>query len=390
MTATTETVRGAGGAVAPELAVEPVTPATMGEFLRLPLAIQGADPAFVPPLLMAERQQLDPRRNPHFERAEIACWIVRRGGSAVGRISAHIDRVALEHSDPAAGFFGHFEAEDDPDAVAELLAAAEDWLRARGMARVIGPFEVSINDRSGLLVDGFETPPMLMMGHAPPHYARLLEKAGYHKARDLLAYHTPVERRLPPRGVRLAERLERRVRVRQIDWRRYNAEIETIVDIFDDAWSGNWGFVPFTPERLDHLARTLKPLIVKDYVAIAEIDGEPGGMMVALPNLNEATRDLGGSLVPFGWAKLLWRLKVGRIRSLRVPLMGVRRRYHGTLAGAALMVAMFDGIRQRAWERGVREAELSWVLEDNRAMRHIAEHMGARVYKRYRLYEKAL
>jgi hypothetical protein len=390
VTAVTETVGRAGRGAAPAPVVEPVTPATMGEFLRLPLAIQGADPAFVPPLVMAERLQLDPRRNPHFDRAEIACWIVRRGGRAVGRISAHIDRVALEHGDPETGFFGHFEAEDDPEAADALLAAAEGWLRARGMARVRGPFEVSINDRCGLLVDGFETRPMLMMGHAPPHYARLLERCGYAKARDLLAYHTPVEPSLPPQGVRLARRLERRVRVRQIDWRRYDAEIATIVDIFDDAWSGNWGFVPFTPERLDHLARTLKPLIVRDYVAIAEVDGEPGGMMVALPNLNEAIRDLGGSLLPFGWAKLLWRLKVGRIRSLRVPLMGVRRRHQGTLAGAALMVAMFDGIRQRAWERGVREAELSWVLEDNRPMRHIAEHMGARVYKRYRLYEKAL
>jgi hypothetical protein len=370
--------------------VEQVSPATMGEFLQLPRIIQGRDPAFVAPLLTTERLQLDPRRNPHFERAEFACWIARRAGRPVGRVSAHIDRVALEHDDPATGFFGHFEAEDDPTAVSYMLAAAEDWLRARGMARVRGPFELSINDRCGLLVEGRETPPMLMMGHAPLHYARLLEQAGYAKARDLLAYHTPVERSLPPAGVRLAARLGGRVRLRSIDWRRYDAEIETIVDIFDDAWSGNWGFVPFTPERLEHLARMLKPLIVKEYVAIAEVDGEPGGMMVALPNLNEAIRDLDGSLLPFGWAKLLWRLKVGQLRSLRVPLMGVRRRHQGRMTGAALMVSMFDGIRQRAWERGVRSAELSWVLEDNRPMRHIAEAMGARVYKRYRLYEKPL
>ncbi len=372
------------------LTVEPVGPREMTVFHRLPLLLQREDPAFVPPLLHEERRHLDPHTNPHFREAEIAFWLARRGGRPVGRISAHIDRVALAHSGDATGFFGHWEVEDDAETAGALLAEAEAWLSARGMARVRGPFEVSVNDRCGLLVEGRETPPMLMMNHAPPHYARLLEAAGYVKERDLLAYHTPVERELPPQGRKLLARLDGRARVRPIEWRRYRAEIDTIMGIFNDAWEGNWGFVPLTDARLDHLARSMKPILIEDLVAIAEVDGEPAAMMVALPNLNEAIRDLGGRLLPFGWAKLLWRLKVGRMRTLRVPLMGVRRRYQGTLTGGALMMAMFDRIREAAYARGFREAELSWVLEDNRPMRHIAEHMGARVYKRYRLYGKPL
>jgi GNAT superfamily N-acetyltransferase len=359
-------------------------------FHSVPLELQGADPNFVAPLAFEERRQLDPRTNPHFAEAEIACFLARRKGKPVGRISAHVDHVALRHANDSTGFFGHWEVEDHPATAAALLGVAEAWLKDRGMARVRGPFEVSVNDRCGLLVEGGDAPPMLMMNHAPPHYARLLEEAGYAKARDLLAYHTPVEARLPTQGTRLLERLEGRVRIRPIRWDRYRDEIDTIIDIFNDAWGGNWGFVPFTKARLDHLARSMKPILMKDLVVIAEVEGKPAGMMIALPNVNEATADLRGRLLPLGWVKLLWRLKVGRLRTLRVPLMGVRREYHGTLIGAALMTFMFDTIRAAAYARGFREAELSWVLEDNRPMQHISERMGARVYKRYRLYEKAL
>jgi GNAT superfamily N-acetyltransferase len=298
--------------------------------------------------------------------------------------------VALRHANDATGFFGHWDVEDEQETADALLAASEGWLRARGMTQARGPFEVSINDRCGLLLEGTDRPPMLMMNHAPLHYGARLEAAGYTKARDLLAYHTPVEPCLPPQGLKLLSRLDGLATVRPIRWKRYREEIGTIINIFNDAWGENWGFVPLTDARLDHLAQSMKPILAKDLVVIAEVNGEPAGMMVALPNINEAIADLQGRLLPFGWAKLLWRLKVGRLRTLRVPLMGVRRKYHGTLTGAALMTSMFDTIRAAAYARGFREAELSWVLEDNRPMRHISERMGARVYKRYRLYEKAL
>lgn len=360
-------------------------------FHRLPQHLQAADPCFVPPLLLEQRLHLDPRSNPHFQDAEAAFWLAWRGGRVVGRIGAQVDRVALAHCSAPTGHFGHFEAEDDASTAAALFGEAEQWLRVRGMERVAGPYELSINDRCGLLVEGFDTPPMFMMGHAPPYYAKRIEAAGYAKARDLLAYHAPVGPHLPEQGQRLMARLGGAgVTLRAIDWADYRHEIGTMIDIFNDAWGANWGFVPFTGVRLDHLARSLKPILHADLVVIAEVDGEPAAMMVALLNLNEAVADLNGRLLPFGWSKLLWRLKFGRIGTLRVPLMGVRRRYQKSLLGAAMMMGMFDRVRAAAYARGVREAELSWVLEENRPMRHVAEHMGARAYKRYRIYEKTL
>ncbi len=377
--------------LSPDLKIEAVRDRrTRAAFHMLPLQVHADDPHYVAPLGFEQRRHLDPRTNPHFQDADCACWIVRRGDRIVGRISAQVDRLALAQANRPTGSFGHFDLhEGDAEVAKALLAQAEGWLAARGMTRITGPFEMSINDRCGLLVDGFDSPPMFMMGHARPYHGAALDAAGYTKARDLLAYHAQVGDSLPPQGVRLMARLKgRQVVVRPIDWRNYRHEIDTIMDIFNDAWAGNWGFVPFHGARLDHLAKSLKPILIKDFVAIAEVDGKPAAMMVGLLNLNEAMADLNGRLLPAGWTRLLWRLKVGRIGSMRVPLMGVRRCHQGSLMGAALMMAMFDRIRSAAYARGVRQAELSWVLEDNKPMRHVAEHMGATAYKRYRIYEK--
>jgi GNAT superfamily N-acetyltransferase len=362
------------------------------DFLALPHRLYADDPHYVPALAIERRRHLDPRTNPYFQRAEACLWLARREGRPVGRISAQIDHEALSHREDGSGHFGLLEAEDDPEVFASLLATAESWLQARGVQRISGPFNLSINDECGLLVDGFDSPAMLMMPHGRPYYGDRLKEAGYTGVRDLLAYHVEVGASLPEAGIRLVRRVREvsRVTVRPIRWRRYEEEIATIVDIFNDAWADNWGFVPLSGARLDHLARNLKPIVIDELVAIAEVDGQPAGMLVGLPNVNEALADLGGRLLPLGWLKLLWRLKAGRIRTVRVPLMGVRRRYRGTLLGGALMVMMFERVRAACYRRGIRAAELSWVLEDNRAMRHVAEAMGSRVYKRYRLYEKAL
>jgi GNAT superfamily N-acetyltransferase len=381
------------GAAPPPLEVAPVeNRRDLGDFLALPHRLYAGDPHYVPALALERRRHLSPRINPYFQRAEACLWLARRDGRAVGRISAQIDHEALAHRADGSGHFGLLEAEDDPEVFQALLGTAEAWLRAQGMERVSGPFNLSINDECGLLVDGFERPPMLMMPHGRPYYGPRLEAAGYQPARELLAYHVEIAPSLPEAGVRLVRRVREvsRVTVRPIRWRRYHEEIATIVDIFNDAWADNWGFVPLSGARLDHMARSLKPIVVDELVAIAEVDGHPAGMLVALPNLNEALADLGGRLLPLGWLKLLWRLKAGRIGTVRVPLMGVRRRYRGTLLGGALMVMMFERVRDACHRRGIRAAELSWVLEDNRAMRHVAEAMGSRVYKRYRLYEKPL
>ncbi|MCW0210951.1 MAG: dATP pyrophosphohydrolase [Achromobacter sp.] len=376
---------------APRLAtgveIEPVAGrAAMERFIRLPFALHRDDPLWVPPLLMERRAALSPKHNPFFRHADAAFWIARRQGRDVGRISAQIDRLG----EAGTGHFGLLAAEDDADIVATLTETAEEWLRARGAERVLGPFNLSINEETGLLVDGFDTPPMMMMGHDRPHLGPLLERAGYAKAKDVLAYVT--EDPELPAGIKaiLDRPLPPNIRIRRLRMAEYRSEVGTLTDIFNDAWSGNWGFIPLTPDEVDHMARQMKPLIDERLVWFAEVDGEPAAFAVCLPNLNEAIRDLDGRMLPLGWAKLLWRLKVSGLRSARVPLMGVRRKHAGSLTGSLLAFLIMAAIRREAAALGLRRIEMSWVLEDNRPMRRIAEAVGSRAYKTYRIYGKAL
>ncbi len=305
----------------------------------------------------------------------------------MGRISAQVDRLA---SDPEAGHFGLVAAEDDAEVFAALFGAAEAWLRERGRRRALGPFSLSINEESGLLIDGFDSPPMLFMAHDPAYAAARIEALGYAKAKDTIAYLYRVENELP-RAARalIGERKPAALSVRNLDLRRYDAEFDMITAIFNDAWSGNWGFIPFTEAEIRHMAKSLKPVIDPKWVAIAEMDGEPIGFGILLPNLNEAIADFGGRLLPFNWIKLLLRLKRGT-RTARVPLMGVRRSHHGGLMGGLVTFAIVDRLREGALARGVERIELSWILEDNLPMRRVIESLGALPYKTYRLYEKVL
>lgn len=356
-------------------------------FIRLPWSIYAADPAWVPPLRLERRNHLSPR-NPYFAHADWQAWLALRGDRAVGRISAQIDRLYREHHDESTGFFGLLEAEDDQETFAALFAAAEHWLQAQGMRRALGPFNLSVNDECGLLVEGFETSPMVMMGHARPYYGPRVEAQGYSKAKDLLAYLIDLDFALPEAIRRW--RMPRDLRIRPLRRARLDQELELLREIFNDAWSQNWGFVPFTEAEFTRLGRDLARLVNDDYVQIAEVGGEPAAMMVGLPNLNEAIRDLNGRLAPFGWLKLLWRLKVRHPATGRIPLMGVRKRYQRSLLGAALAFLLMDAVRVAGRKRGVEQAELSWILEDNMPMRNILEAIGGRAYKRYRLYGKDL
>lgn len=379
-------------AAAGPLALEVVErPAASDAFLRLPWSIYRGDPAWIPPLLLERREHLDPRKNPFFENAEARFWLARRDGRPVGRISAQVNRAYLARYADATGHFGMLEAEDDPEAFAALLEAAEGWLRAQGMRRAMGPFNLSINEDCGLLVEGFEHPPSMLMGHARPYYARRLEALGYRKAKDLICYHYEADRPPPvlPRLLRKAETTPDLV-IRPLDLRRYEAELAAIMDVFNDAWSENWGFVPMSQAELRQMAKALKPIVRPQTIAIAELAGRAVAMSVGLPNVNEAIADLDGRLLPFGWAKLLWRLKVRTPKSSRVPLMGVRREFHGTMLGAALAVAVSDRMRQGQRALGVETGELSWILEDNVAMRRMIGDFGGVAYKTFRIYEKAL
>jgi len=363
--------------------------ATLNEFIRLLWPLYRDDPAWVPPLMLERRMQLAPS-SPYFEHAEFASWIAYRDHRPVGRISAQIDQLHLEAHQDATGFFGMLESENNPETFKSLMDTAEDWLRTRGMRRVAGPYNLSINQELGLLVEGFETPPVVMMGHALPYYAERIEENGYRKEKDLLAYMLDADFKHPPAMQAIMARAKKRVKTRYLRKSDFKAELYLIRDIFNDAWSRNWGFIPFTDPEFQHLGKDLKMLVAEDLIAIAEVDGEPAAFMVVLPNINEIIRDLNGRLLPFGWLKLLWRLKVKYPKTARVPLMGVRCKYHDSMLGAALAFSVMTAVQPPTIKHGIRELELSWILEDNKGMRNIVEAISGRAYKTYRIYSKNL
>lgn len=359
------------------------------EFLHLPESLYTHDPAWIPPLLLERREHLS-KNNPYFRHATFQAWIARRGSKTVGRISAQVDQLHLQRYDDHTGFFGMLEAQDDPEVFQALLDTAQAWLRERGMKRIRGPFNLSINQECGLLVEGFDTPPVIMMGHALPYYSRRIEEQGFTAEQDLLAYRIGSDFAAPRHLEALSSRIAGQVRLRPMRRREFTEDLAIIKDIFEDAWANNWGFLPFTTEEFDDLGKSLKLLVPTDFVRIAEVDGEPAAMMVVFPNINEAIRDLDGRLFPLGWLKLLWRLKVSGVKTGRVPLMGVRQRYQQSRLGAILALLLITSLQDSARSRGLEEVEMSWILENNVGMRKIIESIGGESYKRYRIYRKDL
>jgi hypothetical protein len=359
------------------------------QFIRLPWSIYSNDPVWVPPLLLERKEHLSPR-NPYFDHARYQSWIAYRDGNAVGRISAQIDQLHLDHHREDEGFFGMIEAEDNPETFKKLLDTAETWLREHGMRRILGPYNLSINQESGLLVDGFNAPPCMLMGHARPYYRARIEENGYQKAKDLLAYIIESNFNHPPAIKAVVKRAKKRVTVRSLRKSHYDEDMKIVENIFNDAWSENWGFIPYTEAEFKQLAKDFKLILDFNLLKIAEVDGVPAAFMATVPNINEAIRDLNGRLLPFGWLKLLWRLKVRYPQTARIPFMGVRKQYQGSLLGAALaFMVIIDG-QPYGLKRGIKKVELSWILEDNKGTRDIIESLGAVIYKRYRIYGKDL
>ncbi|RLB78055.1 MAG: N-acetyltransferase [Deltaproteobacteria bacterium] len=358
-------------------------------FIDLPWTLYVDDPCWVPPLKFERKWHLS-AKNPYFDHADFQAWIACRGKRVVGRISAQVDQLHLQRYNDATGFFGFLEAEDSQEVFHALFKTAEKWLRQQGMERIRGPFSLSINDECGLLVEGFDSPPPIMLGHALPYYGSRVEEQGFTKEQDLLAYRVAPETPQPRHLEMLIKRSGRQVKVRPMRRDSFNEDLEIIRDIFEDAWSDNWGFIPFTPAEFAELGKNLKLLVDVDFVRIAEVDGEPVGMMIAFPNLNEMIKDLNGRLLPFGWLKLLWRLKVTGAQSARVPLMGVKHRYQGSRLGVAIALMMISPIHMKARKEGIKEVDMSWILEQNYAMRKIIESVGSTLYKRYRIYQKEL
>ncbi len=362
---------------------------SLKKFIHVPWAIYQDDPCWVPPLV-AERLHTFSPQNAYFQHARWQAWIAFQGENPVGRISAQIDNLHVDRYNDQTGFFGLLEARDDPEVFRALFKAAEEWLQAQGMTRVRGPFNLSINQECGLLVKGFEYPPMIMMGHARPYYGQRTEDNLYDKAQDLLAYKIRIDFSLPPGVIRFLKKAKASVRIRSLRRLSFKEDLSIIKEIFDEAWSDNWGYVPFTDVEFSELGQQLKLLVPDDFVKIAEIQDEPVAMLVAFPNIHEVIQDLNGRLLPFGWLKALWRLKVSYPQTGRVALMGIRKRFQSTPMGAALAYRLIEAVRQGGVRKGIQQVELSWILEDNKAMRHILESLGAEPYKTYRIYEKVL
>jgi hypothetical protein len=365
------------------------TPAQLRDFLAVPHRIYADDPAWIAPLSFEQRQRFSPK-NHFFRHARWRGWVAHRDGELLGRITAQIDELQLATHGDRLGYFGMIEAVDEASVFERLFSAAESWLREQGMTRVRGPLNLHINEEVGLLIEGFETPPFVLMGHARAWYGPRVEAQGYLGVRDLLAYQVRPDFDAPRVMARLAERASDRVTVRALDRGRLDAEAAVMRDIFNDAWQQNWGFVPLDPADWAETVSTLTRLMPDDYIQIAEYDGEPVAFIVALPNVNEAARDLGGRLLPFGWLKLLWRLKVRHPTTARVPLMGVRQSFQHSRLGPTLAFMVIDAVRRALHARGVHTVEMGWILEDNDGMRNIIETIGGQAYKRYRVYEKEL
>jgi len=361
-------------------------------FLKVPFPIYARDPHWVAPLFFERLEHLDPKKNPYFLHSEVQLFIAERDGKPVGRISAQADRLRQERHKDGTGQFGFLEAEDDAAVFAALFAAAGGWLKAKGFGRVQGPFSFSINDETGVLVDGFDRPPNMMMGHAARYYGARIEEQGFAKVKDVIAYDYDGTIELPRSMRQIYDKALKSedIRIRALDKKHLARDLDIIISIFNDAWSSNWGFVPFTREEITKLGNDLRMLVANEYVTIADYKGEPAAMAVTLPNLNDWIKGLDGRLLPFGWAKVAWNLLARPPKSVRMPLMGVRKKYHGTVEGSALAISVIDTVRRYHLSRGTTSGELGWILEDNAPMRRMIESLGGKPYKTYRVYEKSL
>ncbi len=367
------------------------------EFVEYQFRHYANDPNWVPPLKDEVRGLINPKSNPWFEHAEAQFFVARRGGKVVGRISAQVDQLVLampveQGGGPGVGHWGMFEAED-AEVASALIATAEQWLRGRGMTSAIGPMSLSVWDEPGLLVSGADHPPTVMMGHHDPAYAAWVEASGYAGIKDLYAFDLDITKPFPPLVQRIVASGERnaRIHIRKVDKSRFAEEAALILSILNNAWSDNWGFVPLTDAEIAYAGKKLKPIVFEDLIRIAEVEGEPVAFMMTLPDLNELTRDLNGELFPFGFIKLLWRLRKPKVRTVRVPLMGVIKRLQATRLASQLAFIMIDYIRTDSVRNfGASRSEIGWILDDNQGMVSIADTIETKRNKTYRLYRKAL
>ena len=380
------------------ITITPVTTkAERGQWVDFVYKANAGDPNFVPQLRAEEMEKVTPGGNPFHEHARCQLFLAHRDGAIVGRISAHIDELAIaqpaeQGMGPGTGNWGALEADDE--AIAQtLIATAEDWLRGQGMTRVVAPMNLSVWEEPGLLIKGHDHPPTVMMGHHDAKFQPWIEAAGYAPVKRLNTYEIDITKPFPPLIQRIVASGEKnpRIKIRGVDLSKFAEEAAIILDILNDAWSDNWGFVPITDSEVAYTAKKLKPLVRADLVHIAEYDGEPVAFMMTLPDVNEVLAKIGPRPSPLGWIKLLlwiWRPKV---RTMRVPLMGVRKRLQSSRIASQLAFMMIEYIRRNSIARyGATRGELGWILDDNQGMTSIAREIHSTVNREYMVYDKTL
>jgi GNAT superfamily N-acetyltransferase len=360
----------------------------LNTFIKLPWRLYRNEPNWVPPLLFERKRFFDRERNPFFKHAEVEFFLARRDGRVVGRITAHIDRHFNEFQHHEWGMFGFFECEDDPEAAAALLSAAEAWLRERGRDRMVGPMDFTTNDECGVLVDGYDLLPTILTNWHHPYYPRLIEASGLTKAMDLYMWDLKVADRdsVHPAIWRAAAEVESKygITVRAMRRKHMEAEINRFLEAYNAAWERNWGFVPLTEDEVRHYAKDLKPILDENWAFVAEKDGETVGAALTLPDYNQVLIHLGGRLLPFGWAKALWyRRKIDRVR---VFALGVKREWQHAGVAARFYELHYDSAERTRQKTG----ETGWILETNKSMNRAMKGMGGKVVRTYRVYEKIL
>jgi len=359
-------------------------------FIKFPWDIYKGDPNWVPPLIFDVRKNLDPSKNPFFKHAEVQLFLAEKDGKLAGRIAAIKNDNHTDFHKDKAGFFGFFESIDDEEVSDLLLDTACEWVKSKGLNEIIGPVNPSTNDECGLLIDGFNSPPVFLMTYNPKHYINKIESFGFEKAKDLYAYYIPAEvindAKVMAKLERMSELIKKRsdVTTHKLNMKDLNNEVRKIEEIYNSAWESNWGFVPITTAEFDYLAESLKMVVDPDLVMFAEVAGKPAGFTLSLPDFNQVLKKMNGRLLPFGFLKILTGKK--KIDFLRVIIMGVKPEYQKKAIDSVFYLETI----KNGNKNGYTGAEISWVLEDNMPMRMTAEKLGAHIYKTYRIYKKSL
>ncbi len=367
------------------------------QFIELAYRLNKDDPHWVPPLRSDINELLNPNKNPFFKHADVQPFLAYKGDKVVGRISAHIDHLARaqpveQGMGPTTGNWGLLEAANE-DIAKALIKTAENWLRDKGMHRVVAPLSLAAFDEPGTLTKGHDHSPTIMMGHQPLRYSQWIGSYGYNHIKELVTYDLDITHGYPDLVERIVKSGERnsKINVRKVDKKNFDKEAAIILSILNDAWSKNWGFVPLTDDEIAYVGKKLKPIVYEDLIMITEYEGKPIAFMIVLPDLNEVLKGLSGNLFPFGWIKLLNWIRKPKVRTVRVPLMGVLKKYQSSRIASQSAFMMIEYIRRVAVANyGASRAEIGWILDDNQGMNAIASAIDAKINRTYALYEKNL